>query len=300
MYDYGCFVYGSATKSVLHKLEVLQARALQLCCEAFRSSPVPALLVEMGELPLSLRRVKLGLQYLAKLSASGPSFPARRLLQSSWDSGSGAKRRVFFEEVNQWAGELGLEQPNPPPCGNWAAVPFWLMQDRDVNLSFLEVEDKSDIQIEVGAYLRGELETLLVIFTDGSKDPGSGRVGFGVYVAQLDLRMGLRISDGSSVFVSEVLALLWALWWIVKPERVLLCSDSAAALVALREGKSKARPELIQEILMVLFWLGKEGCEVKFCWVPGHAGIEGNEIVDSLAKGSLDREAPDLAVSMRS
>ena len=107
---------------------------------------------------------------------------------------------MFFEEVNQWAGELGLEPPNPPPRGNWAAVPFWLMQDRDVNLSFLEMEDKSDIQIEVGAYLRGELETLLVIFTDGSKDPGSGRVGFGVYVAQLDLRMGLRISDGSCVF----------------------------------------------------------------------------------------------------
>ena len=95
-------------------------------------------------------------------------------------------------------------------------------------------------------------------------------------------------------------ALLWALWWIedVKPEQVLLCSDSAAALVALREGKSKARPELIQEILMVLFRLRKEGCEVKFYWVPGHAGIEGNEIADSLAKGSLDREAPDLAVSM--
>ena len=95
--NYGCFVYGSAAKSVLHKLEVLQARALRLCCGAFRSSPVPALLVEMGELLLSLRRVKLGLQYWAKLSASGPSFPARRLLQSSWESGSGAKRRMFFE-----------------------------------------------------------------------------------------------------------------------------------------------------------------------------------------------------------
>ena len=97
-------------------------------------------------------------------------------------------------------------------------------------------------------------------------------------VVQLDLRMGLQMSDGSSVFVSEVLALLGALWWIedVKPERVLLCSDSVAALVALREGKLKARPELIQEILMVLFRLGKEGCEVKFCWVLGHAGIKEN------------------------
>ena len=85
--DYGCFVYGSAAKLVLHKLEVLQARVLRLCCGAFRSSPVPALLVEMGELPLSLRRVKLGLQSWAKLSASGPSFPARRLLLGVWKWG---------------------------------------------------------------------------------------------------------------------------------------------------------------------------------------------------------------------
>ena len=106
--------------------------------------------------------------------------PPSQLDGCSWESGSGAKCRVFFEEVNQWASELGLEQPNLPPHGNWAAVPFWMMQDRDVNLSFLEVEDKSNIQIEVGAYLRGELEMHLVIFTDGSKDPGSGRVGFGV------------------------------------------------------------------------------------------------------------------------
>ena len=171
----------------------------------------------MGELPLSLRRVKLGLQYWAKLSASGPSFPARRLLQSSRESGSGAKRRVFFEEVNQWAGELGLEQPNPPPRGNWAAVPFWLMQDRDVNLSFLEMEDKSDIQIEVGAYLRGELETLLVIFTEGSKDRGSGRIGFQMVALCLFRRCwlsfglcgGLRMSNQSRCFFARTRQLLW-------------------------------------------------------------------------------------------
>lgn len=61
--DYGCFVYGSASKSVLDRLDVLQARALRLCCGAFRTSPVPALLIEMGEMPLWLRRIKLGLQY---------------------------------------------------------------------------------------------------------------------------------------------------------------------------------------------------------------------------------------------
>ena len=39
--DYGFFVYGSASKSVLARLGVLQARALRLCCGAFRAFPSP-------------------------------------------------------------------------------------------------------------------------------------------------------------------------------------------------------------------------------------------------------------------
>ena len=86
--DYGSYVYGAAAKTVLARLDVLQARALRFCCGAFRTSPVPALLVEMGEMPLWIRRIKLGLQYWTKLSGSSQAFPARCLLQ-----GEGQLRR---------------------------------------------------------------------------------------------------------------------------------------------------------------------------------------------------------------
>ena len=68
------------------------------------------------------------------------------------------------------------------------------MQDRDVNLSFLEVEDKRDIQIEVGAYLRGELETLLVIFTDQLQ--GSGKWPSWIW----SLRSAVGPKDGPADF----------------------------------------------------------------------------------------------------
>ncbi len=38
-----------------------------------------------------------------------------------------------------------------------------------------------------------------VIFTDGSRDPVSGRAGFRVYVEKLELKIGRRISIVSSV-----------------------------------------------------------------------------------------------------
>ena len=67
--DYACAAYGSAAKTSLKKLEVVQAQALRLCCGAFKSSPVSALQVEMRELPLHLRRKQLMMNYWATLRA---------------------------------------------------------------------------------------------------------------------------------------------------------------------------------------------------------------------------------------
>ncbi len=63
MLDYGSVVFGPAANSILSKLDQVQAKALGICCGAFRTTPIPALFVEMGESPLRTRRNKLGLHY---------------------------------------------------------------------------------------------------------------------------------------------------------------------------------------------------------------------------------------------
>ena len=104
------------------------------------------------------------------------------------------------------------------------------------------------------------------IFTDGSKDPESGKTGLGVYVASSRSRQSVRTSDHLSVFSVELLAILWALDWVEenKPPKSIICSDSAAALVALKEGTSRARPDLIWEILTCLFRIERSGFNVCF------------------------------------
>lgn len=52
--DYGCVIFVAAAKSVLSKLDRVQAKALRICCGAFRMTPIPALLIEMEEFPLRL------------------------------------------------------------------------------------------------------------------------------------------------------------------------------------------------------------------------------------------------------
>lgn len=53
--DFGCTVYGSAVNSQLKKLIlVIQTQALRLYCKALRTSPISALQVEVGEMPMPL------------------------------------------------------------------------------------------------------------------------------------------------------------------------------------------------------------------------------------------------------
>ena len=63
--------------------------------------------------------------------------------------------------------------------------------------------------------------------------------------------------------------------------------ESAAALEALRGRSSRARMDLIHEVMVCLHRIGKEGVRVGFLWVPGHAAVEGNEEADRLARGAL-------------
>ena len=79
--DYGCIVYGSASKTALAKLEAVHNQGLRLSLVAFRSSSVESLYVEAHEPPLEFRREKLALQYTIKLKAN-PGNPAYDVAQS--------------------------------------------------------------------------------------------------------------------------------------------------------------------------------------------------------------------------
>ena len=57
--DYGCHVYGSATKPVLRRLDPIHNEGLRLVTGAFRSSPTVSVQVDSGEPPLELHREKV-------------------------------------------------------------------------------------------------------------------------------------------------------------------------------------------------------------------------------------------------
>ncbi|XP_026475378.1 uncharacterized protein LOC113380202 [Ctenocephalides felis] len=62
--DYGSFIYGDASKSVLSKLDIIQNKALRSCLGVMRSTPINALHVEANIYPLHLRRRLLASNFI--------------------------------------------------------------------------------------------------------------------------------------------------------------------------------------------------------------------------------------------
>ncbi|KAJ8353323.1 hypothetical protein SKAU_G00208900 [Synaphobranchus kaupii] len=113
--------------------------------------------------------------------------------------------------------------------------------------------------------------------------------------------MSFRSAEGlyqSAVTVVEVMSRRTGVVGEVGVDKAVLCSDSATALAALQGGERGARPDLVAELLVVLYRVVQGGCEVGFLWVPAHVGVGGNEAADAAAKAALRRESIDDVVSL--
>ena len=201
----------------------------------------------------------------------------------------------FLETLKSMADDIGIGNLNvcPPVCRS--DVPLWLIPDPIVDLYFLKTSKRKmseDVVEEIKARQGHIWGGYLQIYTDGSKDPESGKVAFGISIPEIGYKKGCRISDRLSVFTAELVAVLWALRWVEdnKQEHSVICSDSAASLITIKGTKTKSRPDVLVEIMQVLYRIHKAGYEVGFMWVPAHMGVEGNEEADEVAKKAVQEE----------
>ena len=74
----------------------------------------------------------------------------------------------------------------------------------------------------------------------------------------------------------------------------MLYSTRTQCLACRRLRAKDTENPLICHIMNLLSALSDKGTCVRFCWVPSHCGIEGNEVVDQLAKETLDHDIHPL------
>ena len=307
--DYGCIVYGSASTSSLNKLNTIHNTGLRLALGAFCTSPVWSLYAEANEPPLEERRLKLSMHYFFKICAM-PDNPAY-LAMNKFDRST---KQLYKVRPNCRG---GMTRPPTAPVGLRMKA---AMKEADIDTSKISPLDIPDLPPGTHAFdpesdnlIEGVTKVEISsshakakfqeyqdeqgnhdeVYTDGSKI--NEKVGAAAVIKRLfqdgktTRNLSKRLPDGSSIFSAEATAIILALdYYNAMPavrHDVVIYSDSLSCLQAI-QGEDTEHP-LLCRIMNLLWKLNDKGTHVKFCWIPSHCGIEGNEAADKLAKESL-------------
>jgi ribonuclease HI len=128
-----------------------------------------------------------------------------------------------------------------------------------------------------------------VVYTDGACSGNPGPAGSGMVV----IDPGGKIHEGYAYLgtatnnVAEITGVLLSLEAVpVEAESIAIHTDSKYAIGVLSQGwKAKVNGELIRRTRDALV-----GRNVRFIYVPGHAGVPMNERADELAREAIRRE----------
>ena len=315
--DYGCIVYGTASNTNLRQLDSIHNAGLRLALRAFCTSPVSSMYTDANEAPLEERRLKLSMNYYLKTCAftDNPAHhalhefgPTTRDLHLPRPNGKGGMTRpptkaigLKVEEAMSSA-EIAIETVCPLKTPTF---PPGTHEYEPKRHSLIEGVSKCTITREEAQAKFTEYCNAQgphdEVYTDGFNI--DKRVGAAAVInrhfqnGETTCRQpSKRLPNNSTIFAAEATPITQALNYYrhIDPVQhdVVIYSDSMSCLQAI-EGKDTNNP-LICQIMNLLWALSDKGTCVRFCWMPSHCGIEGNEIVDQLAKETLDHDIDPL------
>lgn len=285
--DYGSIFYGSASVTLLKKLDRIQFKALRLINGALKSSPVEALLVITNELPLHIRRFYLACKfYIKNKSNSDCSFSntyeklaVQDLIEDYWVHKNSPPIAAAARDMRD-AKLIPLAEKVPA-----FSVPY---ASRCI-LTTVHIPAYSDLDYlnkQIFAELLDKLKPGYTVYTDGSKNKEN--VGCAIFQENANLCTLHSLPDKASIFTAEATAILKALETCEEVRHVnhfIVISDSLSVLQVIKNpAKHIYRNKILCHILKQLLHLTYNGKLVSFVWAKGHSQIRGNEIVDLAAK----------------
>lgn len=316
-FDWGAQVMNGLDPSLDKILTSLQCSALRVVMGLMNTTPRNVVIHISGEMCLPDRRKFLTSKYFAKIISN-----SRHPLTARWSAylrdGQNLESysaSFLHTEICRLLSEYGGRLMDSPMVGSLSYTYETRFFEPAIDCSFglPLVEFKSghpsdrglppaNPNFEDGPLLRLSCDVLSdsdkvfatliqqkgpckFIYTDGSKQ-SDGSAGFALFVADSCVFMTFSVNSLLTIFEIEALAILYAVNYIGEGEigTFAIASDSLSGLSALAhpDRKGDAHP-IIYQIKQRLRELCVRGFNVSLIWIPGHAGICGNDIADFLA-----------------
>lgn len=277
--DFCSQIYNSASDATLRALDPVHHLGIRLCSGAYFSSPTISLCAEAGIAPLQYRRQMLSLTLVNRIT-SNINHPRRNYILHPQYSNLYLNKPNFPRPFN-----LKFQRPQSETWLNpTSRSPPWIQNQIDCiwTLSSHKKEDTPAIiyKIELKAIFQSHHD-FTPIYTDGSKTENFTSAAF---INGDNQRVYLLPNDFSN-FSSELYAILKALESlnITDQAKYLILSDSFSGIQAITSPKP-IHP-IAMEIKNLIYNLtSTQNLKIKLCWIPGHTGIVGNEMVDALTK----------------
>lgn len=267
MVTYGCLVWWQRCRlqEARKSLASFQRLACIATVGAIRSTPTAALEVLLGLPPLHL--------FLENAATTA----AHRLVVHGMLLDQSGGHASILSSAREWCKELNMPQDRIPK-----ALAF------NNRIEELKIPARED-WLEGSELIQNLLEDGIVWYTDGSL--ADGLAGAGAYCETWQTSEIVPLGRMATVFQAEVLAIKIALDECLKrkvqDKKIVICSDSRAALQALVHPEINS--QLVKDCKIVCQQVGITN-KLILTWVPGHAGVAGNEEADRLA-----REASSVA-----
>jgi len=185
---------------------------------------------DCGEKPLAQRRKELQLRLAIKLKCN-PNNPASQVMEESWEHSYGSYKKgqePFLTQVQSYfETSQTLKQVQGPVTSD---RPPWHSSHANIDMSLTGKVSKTDNPLllkSISLDLINNYDNYEHIYTDGSRTE-DGKVSSAFCVPSRQVCESYRITDGSSIFAAELIAIQKALKWIQNSQQgnFVIFSDS--------------------------------------------------------------------------
>jgi len=288
--DYGSAFYGMARKTQLKKLDLIHNKAIRLCLGALRSTPIDILMAEAGEFPLPIRR-----QWLAD-----------KFVLGQYEKKSALSQKIHHLFITTLTAQFWINKQVPLYIDSYSdnmekfklihccemdySSKLLTLLQRNVSIKTCILSDYSDYPEKLrNSIFKDDTSRLwpnaTLIYTDGSKLQSN--VGAAVYIPAYNIKKTIKLPAEATVYTAELIAIHRAIKLIdnLSGNKFVILSDCKSIILKLSNIKMDNNyNHILIEILNEIFKLNQINKNVLIVWLKGHCGIEGNVVVDELAK----------------